>query len=279
MKHKKDLSRIVAIVNDETKWLILPAKYQAIRGLLDAHLKGTMDIADMMPDESTEPEQEIKYYDIIGNTAIINVEGTILPKAGMLEMMCGAFSLELFQKNLKELATNDLVKNIIIDFDTPGGVVTQVPETADLIAEVAKTKNVIAYSNGMIASAGYYLASQCSRIFISKSAEVGSIGVRVAYVDSSKHYEQEGYKVEVFDSGEFKSMGIAGKSLTDNQRKLIQDGVDKCFAEFKSYVLAKRTVGDESMQGQMFDSDEALTAGLIDGVINDLESLVAYLNS
>jgi len=270
------LERILEVVYTKP-WAILPTKHRAIQTILEAHLER----ADFLrPDFLNEDDcTDNSNYQILGNTAVIPIEGTILNKCSGLEALCGAFSLEEFKQDIKDVAARPDVKNILLNISSGGGTVTGVPEAADLISELANSKNVYAYTYDCIASAAYWLASQANGIFISKSAEVGSIGVYLALLDVTGAMENEGIKLELFKAGKFKAMGIPGVPLSDEERALMQASVDKVYTNFTAYVNAKRpAVTSDSMQGQMFDSDEALKAGLIDGVINDVNALIDYLN-
>ena len=266
------LDRILHKVNNEP-WAILPTQHAAIRQLLEAHLAGApFPQYDHQEDESAP-------YAIVGNTAVIDVCGVLLNKCSGLESLCGAFSLEAFRSNLKTVAALDAVKNIVLNISSGGGTVTGIPETADLIAQVSRTKNIYAYTSDCIASAAYWLASQCKAVFVSKSAEVGSIGVYSYLIDTSRAFEMQGLKAELFKSGQYKAAGIDGVPLSDAQRAQFQASVDKTYSEFTAYVTAKRSkVPADAMQGQMFDSEDAQANGLIDGIINDLDALIAYLN-
>lgn len=271
---KRQLDRILELVYLRP-WAILPARHKAIRTVLETHLeqKAFFDFDDDGDDDSGQA------YDVVGSVAVIPIEGTILNKCSGLEAQCGAFSLQTFKQTLREAAARADVSSIILNISSGGGTVTGVPEAADLIAQVAQTKTVYAYTDDCIASAAYWLASQARGIFLSKSADIGSIGVYCAYIDDSEAWKQDGYALELFKAGKFKAMGISGKSLSTDEKAMIQAGVDKTYSDFVSYVNAKRPqVQSETMQGQMFDAEDAVKNGLADGIVNELDSLIAYLN-
>lgn len=268
------LERIIETVYTKP-WAILPAKHRAIQQLIEAHLNGASFLDFDGGDENDTPA-----YDVVGNTAIIPIEGTILNKTSGLEAMCGAFSCQGFRQTLRTVAADGTVENIVLSISSGGGIITGVPETADLIASVAATKPVYAFTDDCIASAAYWLASQARGIFLSKSAEIGGIGIYMALLDVSGMFAQEGVKLELIKAGKFKAMGIPGQSLSNDERTLLQASVDKSYAQFTGYVNATRpTVSSETMQGQMFDADDAITNGLADGIINELDDLISYLNS
>jgi protease-4 len=269
------LERILEVVYCKP-WAILPSKHRAIQRILDAHLeRADFDLDSLLADSDNEGEA----YEIYGNTAVFPIEGTILNKCSGLEAACGAFSLQTFRQGLQEAAADAAVRNILLNISSGGGTVTGVPEAADLIRQIAAVKPVYAFTDDCIASAAYWLASQANNIFISKSAEVGSIGVYLALLDVSGAMEQDGVKMELFKAGKFKAMGLAGNPLSDEERELLQANVDKIYAQFTGYVKSKRQkVTSDTMQGQMFDAEDALANGLIDGVVNDVNALIDYLN-
>ena len=268
------LERIIEAVYSKP-WCITPAKHKAIRAALDAHLAGIS-----FPDFEDGDDDNDCGYEVVGSVAIIDIAGVILNKCSGLEAACGAFSLECFKQDLKTVAALDTVKSIVLNISSGGGIITGVPEAADLITEVARTKDVYAYTDDCIASAAYWLASQANNIFISKSAEIGSIGVYCYLIDSSAAYQQAGLKPELFKAGKYKGTGLDGMTLSDDAKAMLQAGVDKAYAQFTGYVTAKRKgIAPETMQGQMFDSEEAQANGLIDGIINSLDDLINHLNA
>jgi len=269
------LERIFSLIYS-SPWAILPSKHHAIRAALDAYLeKGAMFDPSLFP-EPCDP------FEVVGATAIVPIEGTILNKCSGLEMACGAFSLHSFKQTLKEIGSNDSISNVVLNISSGGGTVLGVPEAALAIQTLNKNKNVVAYSDSCIASAAYWLACNAKRIYLSQSAEIGSIGVYCAFLDESTSYAQQGFKLEVFKGGDskFKAMGLPGTSLTDEQKAYLQASVDESYGEFVSTVQGNRkNVSKDALSGKMFSAADAQTNGLIDGIINDLDSLIDYLNA
>ena len=228
------LERIIEAVFTKP-WAILPARHRAIQRLIEAKLNGAG-----FEDFITGDDDDTPAYEVSGTTAIVPIVGTILNKTSGLEAMCGGFSCQDFRQTLRGVAADDSVKNIVLNISSGGGIITGVPEAADLIAQVAKVKPVYAYTDDVIASAAYWLASQANGIFASKSAEVGSIGIYMALLDTSAMFQMEGVKLELFKAGTNKAMGLPGTSLTDDQRTILQASVDKAYQQFTAYVNAKR---------------------------------------
>lgn len=267
------LERILSLLY-ASPWAILPANHAAIRAALAKHLDRTA-FADLTGPENRDG------FEVVGTTAIVPIEGVILNKCSGMELMCGGFSLANFRQTLKELGAREDVKSVVFNIASGGGTVTGVPEAAQSIKALSATKSVVAYTDDVCASAAYWLACNASRFYISQSAQAGSIGVYCAFLDQSEAFKQEGVSVELFKGGNsaFKAMGYDGTSLTDEQRAYLQESVDKTYAEFTSLVKRNRSkVSEDALTGKMFDGLEAVAVGLADGVVNDLDALVDYLN-
>ena len=99
---------------------------------------------------------------------------------------------------------------------------------------------------------------------------VGSIGSLNAFLDESLAYEAAGLQVEVFATGALKGTGMPGTKLSEAQREYMQGRVDKYGGMFKDHVRAYRVVEEEAMQGQVFIGSEALEAGLVDVIVQEV---------
>lgn len=196
--------------------------------------------------------------------ATIHILGPLGKGLSKLEQSCGATGFEQIRADYDE-ALSKGARGIFLHIDSPGGTVQGTPETAELIA--SKPVPTVAYTEDLMASGAYYLASGANAIVASQSAAVGSIGVYIPWMDSSARYEAAGFKPDpiVNTSGVFKAMGFGGK-LTETQRAFLQESVDESFADFRAHVLAHRTVDDLAMRGQLLEGKGALAANLIDQI-------------
>jgi signal peptide peptidase SppA len=168
---------------------------------------------------------------------------------------------------------------VLLDIDSPGGSVTGVPELAARIKAVADERPVFAFTDGMMCSAAYWLASQTDAIYATKTADVGSIGVYMAILDEARAYEMAGVKVELFKAGRLKGMGMPGTSLTEEAREHLQSEVDDIYQWFTSDVRSKRDVSAEVMQGQSFMAEAAARHELIDMVVPSLAAAVEEIKT
>lgn len=253
-------------------WVITPEAHSLIKGIA-TNLVGGQEAAELSPQATPE------LVTIIGKVAIVDVAGVILNKPSEIEeYLFGAFSLRKFKSAIASLRNNEAIETIILNIDSPGGEVTGVMEAGELLAEVAEEKNLVAFSDGMICSAAYWLASQADQILASPSSTVGSIGVYTFHIDQSQALQNEGIKLEVFKAGRNKAMGLGGTALTDEQRAILQADVDKIYTQFTEAVLSKRDLDSETMQGLAYDGEQSMELGLIDDLESDLDSLIEFYN-
>lgn len=212
---------------------------------------------------------ELESMEVECGVAFIPVGGPIGMGLGAMEKGAGCVDVADIEADLDEAEFDDDVKSIALVFDSPGGMVSGTPELGDRIRAVEKP--IWSFSNGgLIASAAYWLASATDGIFCTRSCDVGSIGVCAPFIDQSRAMEMKGVKVKVFASGKYKGMGTPGTVLTAEQEMLIQQRIMKIAEEFYAHVRANRTdVADDTMQGQVFKSAEAMDRGLIDHIVRD----------
>lgn len=208
-----------------------------------------------------------------GAIAVIPVFGIIAPRGNMIDDVSGpgSCSLQEFVSALRKAEADDSIGQIVLLFDTPGGSVYGVEEAANEIARVASKKKCVGLSEHLCASAGYWLASQCSEFYCSPSGEVGSIGVYTAHCDMSKALEEEGVHYELISAGEFKTEGNPYQPLTEEARAAIQTSVDNYYAMFTKAVARGRKcavsdVRDGMGKGRCLSASEALAGNMIDGI-------------
>jgi signal peptide peptidase SppA len=198
----------------------------------------------------------------------------IVPIEGVLTMNGPSWygsNYNTISRAVTQAANDPDVKRIVLQVDSPGGQVTGLPETADLIQQAARIKPVDAMVEGMSASAAYYLASQARDIVLTPSGEVGSVGVRMMHTDISKLMENWGITVTELHAGEYKTEWSPFKPLSDDAKENMQSRLDDLHSQFIGAVAAGRgpRATDEITsqrfgEGRMFSAKEAQRLGLVD---------------
>lgn len=250
--------------------LILPKKWFVYCNVIESALSGN-GFKLQFPEEKTPEEPDEDDSMVVQSTQIIPIHGTIARHSD--SFMSGGCGLDLVHQkmDLAEYDTN--VNRVLFDFRTPGGEVTGIPELADRIASFPK--KTIGYTESECCSAGMWLLSQCDKAYASKSATLGSIGVWTAYLDYSKQMEKDGVQMQAIFAGKYKLLGAYWKPLTEEETAIVQAGVDKIYAQFRSAVNAIRPVNEDDMgNGLCFDGEEAAERGMTDGVVSRIEDII-----
>lgn len=212
--------------------------------------------------------------------AVIPLKGLITPGGSFMSMLFGGGGgLSAFRGRLSEAVSDNDITSIILDVDSPGGRVDQVPETAALIRAAAAVKPIKAVSNTLCASAAYWLASQCDELVVTTSGAIGSIGVYRAHEDWSKYDEELGVTTTLISAGKYKIDGNPFEPLSESAREAWQASVDYTYDQFCTDVAQGRNTTAQAVkagygEGRVLDPEPALAAGLADRVLT-LQQLIA----
>jgi signal peptide peptidase SppA len=219
---------------------------------------------------------EVPEMEVENGVAIIPVTGFIGRGLDSYDKGMGATDVDDVREDLDNAEADDDVRAILLDIDSPGGMVSGTPELADRLRAVEKP--IYTFTAGLMCSAGYWLGCSTDGIFATRSADIGSIGVYCAIHDLSELARQMGIKVQVFSSGTYKGAGVPGTSLTDPQRVMIQDRIMEIADMFYSHVQGARSdVAPEDMQGQTFKGQSAQARGLVDQVVACRDDVLSLL--
>jgi len=272
--------KILDILN--SPWAIVPDRLSEICEIYGTHLRG--EKIDLKAVESVigKPLDNSKMqdpsYEVINGVAVISADGVVAKKMNMFTRISGGISTEILGNKIREAQTDPAVDSIVLQIDSPGGTVDGTQEIADLIFSIRDGKPIVAYTDGMIASAAYWMASAAQGIFISGDTNpIGSIGVVATHVDYSESYKQAGIKVSEITAGKFKRIYSEYQPLSREGRRTIQDEVDYLYSVFVSNIARNRNVSVETVlkdmaDGRIFLGTQAIGAGLVDGrmTLNEL---------
>ena len=209
--------------------------------------------------------------EVNGSVGRIKVSGPLVNSDNIFYALFGITTYSRIREALVEAAADKDVKSILLDMNTPGGAVSGMYDTGELIKAIDRhVKPVMAYADGMVASAGYWLAASARRIFVSPTSQVGSIGVITHTMDLTKAMDEDGVKVNVIRAGRYKQAGNPYEVLTDDMRAEIQSQVDAAYRVFVQHVAQQRGrtyeyVDTVMAQGRVFIGESAYQTGLVDG--------------
>lgn len=273
--------RIAARLYEEP-WAIMPAQYAQICQAFEAvrQTPERMAAADPVgPAETDEQGRRTGQYahpqiEVMAGVALATVHGTLGRGLSALDMACGGYDTGLLREQLANIREDATIHTLVMDFDSPGGMVAGTAAAAEAIRAVsAAGKRVIAYASGSCASAAYWLASACDEIHADPDAVVGSISTITSGVDTSGAWQMAGMELKLFATGKFKAAGMAGKVWTAEEEENIWARIRTLDAEFKGFITARRGLEPELMEGQWWYARHA-PAGLIDAQADSLQTLL-----
>jgi len=223
-------------------------------------------------DSETEPIGE-------ATIEVIPVHGIIGRHLSQMETMCGGCDLDRVEAAIAQAVGNDSVEAIVLHVDSPGGVTDGIDSAAEAVASAARQKPVYAFTDTMMCSAAYWLCAGASQIHATAFADVGSIGVYMAWIDQSKFMENEGLELKIYKAGRLKAMLLPGQ-MTEEASAHLQAQIDLIYEAFTAHVAAHRVnVESDSMQGQSFLGQQALDLNLVDGTPGGFDELLAAVSS
>ena len=210
--------------------------------------------------------------------AIVSLEGEIVDGKGAPGQIGGSSSAELVRQARKDTT----IKAIVLRVNSPGGSAL----ASDLIwreVELAKmVKPVVVSMGDVAASGGYYVSCGANRIFAQENTITGSIGVFgiIPYTGDFMK-EKIGVSFDHVQTNAHSALSI-NKRLTDEELKIIQNGVDDIYNDFISKVgvgRGKTTAEIDSIgQGRVWAGSDAMSIGLIDE-FGGLDEAIAYAAS
>jgi len=190
--------------------------------------------------------------------AYVPVRGALTPNSGILERFLGWSNYHGVGETMTALTASDEVRAAVMIFDTPGGSVLGVQSAVDAIRACAAAKPVHALVHPLAASAGYWLASQCSEISATPGSWVGSVGTMLTSFQPVQPGEA-GNQLYILTS---EHAGAKRPDLsTDAGQATALVRLNEMEAEFLAAVAAGRGIAAEDLPGRMSRSDDIKQGG------------------
>lgn len=248
-------------------WLIEKSWMEAI---VDIVFSKNIDASTILTKEETSEagtfyDYASKAYLTNDSTLVIPVVGPIFPRENFMTRYYTAVACDSIDSTIYKAEKDDRIEKVIFYFDSPGGYITGVNQTAMKIRDLGKTKETVSYIGGTCASAAYWFASQTGEIFGEETSRTGSVGVVVTYPKKDDQY----YVEIVNDDSPNKRPDVS----TDEGVSVIKSELNALAKVFISSVAKGRGITNKQVindfkQGGVLVGKEAEKAGMIDGVSN-----------
>ncbi len=210
-----------------------------------------------------------------GSVAVIPIRSEILK----YDQPCGPRGSQSILTDVKSADQNPNIKSILLVVDSPGGQVTGTDLLADAISN--STTPVVAYIEGMAASAAYWIISGASKIIASSDLDrIGSIGTMLMVEDLKPALEAQGVKFhEVYASLSVDKNKDFNQVLDGNYEAYQKNVLDVINNKFLSSIKTNRpAVEDSTLTGKIYFAPEAIALGLIDE-IGSLDHAISLADS
>lgn len=258
-----------------TPLAIAPQKLETIISVIGTRLPEAFradsdDTSDGEPIDIRE-QAEAEPLNLEGTVAVIPVHGTLVQRNLGLDALSGMTSYQELGARLQAALEDGSVDAILLDVDSPGGECNGLFEFAERIYEGRNVKPIVAISNEQAFSAAYAIASAASKVYVTKTSNVGSIGVIATHVDQSKADEKAGLKYTHIFAGKKKADFSSHKPLSQRASTELQADVDALYQIFVSTVARNRGISSSAVSGTeagLYMGKSAVVAGLADEVIS-----------
>jgi len=190
---------------------------------------------------------------------VMPIDGPITRNGGA----CSYGSMEI-RDWMMEAANNPACQGHVLNINTPGGSAWAKNDFQQGIDYAhARGQRVIAFIDGLCASAGMYLASLCDEVYVmNPKDQLGCVGVMAAFF-TMKNGDKD------LSTGETYREYYATKSINKNKEmrdiaenddaKLLIEELDKLEAEFRADMkVAFPNAKDDHLDGKVFDAADVM---------------------
>lgn len=189
--------------------------------------------------------------------AIVELEGIILESESVV-------------RELEEHLGNPAVRAVVIRVNSPGGVVAPTQEIYAAVQRVRKGKPVVASLGSVAASGGYYVAAAADRVYANPGTLTGSIGVVMQLANLEGLFKKVGVNYVVVKSGQYKDIGNFARTMTPEERRMLQAMLDDVHNQFIDAVAEGRKLPRKEVlgfaDGRIVSGQQARSLRMVDAL-------------
>ena len=172
------------------------------------------------------------------------------PRVAVVELEGIILDGDQVVRDLRDHAENPAVKAVVLRVNSPGGVVAPTQEIYAAIQRVRKAgKPVVASFGAVAASGGYYVGAACDRIFANPGTLTGSIGVIMQMANVEGLLKKVGVEYVVVKAGAYKDVGNFARTMTPEERRILQALLDDVYGQFVAAVAQGRKLDESAVRG------------------------------
>ncbi len=201
--------------------------------------------------------------------AVIGLEGVIFDSFHSRSAFKSILNVAYVKKELDKALEDPHTKAVLLRVNSPGGTVAASQEIYQAVSKFkAAGKPVLVSMSDVCASGCYYIASAANYIVANPGTITGSIGVISSGLNFKGLLDKLGIVDQTFKAGKFKDLGSPTRSLTEDEKKildaLLQDSYDQFLDDVEKGRGIERAKLDELAQGLVYTGRQALAVDLVD---------------
>ena len=189
-------------------------------------------------------------------------------------------TLEKLEKAIDRAFAARRLKTVALLVNSPGGSPVQSALIAGRIRQLAAEKDipVVAFTEDVAASGGYWLSCAADEIFADANSIIGSIGVVSSGFGFPRILERLGIERRVHTAGKRKAMLDPFRAEAPEDIVRLKSIQVDMHDSFKNYVRERRgeklaAPDSELFEGDIWTGSQALSLGLVDG-LGDLRTVM-----
>ncbi len=173
---------------------------------------------------------------------------------------------------LRSIKQDKSIKAVVLRVNSPGGSSLASEIIWREIEMIKKEgKKVIVSMGNVAASGGYYIACNADKIFVQPNTITGSIGVFSVVPDFSSFMKNKlGVTFDGVSTSKYADLPSVTRAMTEEEKKIIQQEVDKIYLTFKTRVAEGRKLSldyvDSIAQGRVWTGKRAVDLKLADQI-------------
>lgn len=259
--------------------------FNTIMDYVNHRLDGTANVVATPKMEEDDDDYGYGKYERNYNqdtkTGVMYIDGPLTYRTSGWEAMCGGTSYEMLKEQMEAFVSYG-AKTVAWMMSSGGGEAYSMIDTANYLRKLADENDIkiVAFVDGMAASACYGLGCVADEIVSTADSQVGSIGVLIQLMNNSKALEMAGYERTFISAGSDKVPFDKDGAFTESFMTKLQEQVDDLYEGFTSHVAGYRGVSQEAIkntEANVFKAKDALQLGLVDKVMT-VEEFYIYLS-
>ena len=260
-----------------TPLLIARPKLEVILGVVARKLAG--DTLATPPPANVDAGMTVDLQNLEG-IAVLPVLGTLVRRASYLGAASGLTSYHDIEAMAEAAFADPEVRAVLLEIDSSGGEAGGVFDLAQHLRQLAQTsgKPLWAIADEAALSAAYAIAAAADRLWLTRTAEVGSIGVVAVHVDESVADIKAGLNYTFLHAGAHKVDGHPHAPLPAPVAADIQADIEQLHEQFIALVAGFRRVTVDAIrdtEARVYRGEAALQAGLADQIGTRAEAITA----